>query len=410
MAQAANKATALWVLRRLREAGFEALFAGGCVRDMLLGVRSNDYDIATSATPREVRKLFRHVLLVGVKFGVAMVIHQRQRVEVTTFRSDLSYSDGRRPDGVRFTTARQDALRRDFTINGLFYDPMADQILDYVGGRRDLERKVIRAIGPADKRFAEDYLRMVRAVRFSVRLGFPIVPATAKAIRRLAPKVAAISGERIFDELKKMLSLSSAAQALRMLADCRLAEVILPELFGGDDWPAAIRRVELLAGKRDFALTLTGLLCQLPPPTISALCRRWGASNDLRGCILWCAENLSRWPAADEMPLAGFKRLLAGRHWQKLLSLWRAQERIQTGRQIACLRIARRAAAIPANEIAPPPLVTGEDLKDMSLRQGPRFGQLLQQLYDEQLEQRLVSRQAALARAMELIGDEPNST
>jgi tRNA nucleotidyltransferase/poly(A) polymerase len=410
MAQAANKATALWVLRRLREAGFEALFAGGCVRDMLLGVRSNDYDVATNATPREVRKLFRRVLLVGAKFGVAMVIHKRRRVEVTTFRSDLSYSDGRRPEGVRFTTARQDALRRDFTINGLFYDPLTDRVFDYIGGRRDLDRNLIRAIGPADKRFAEDYLRMIRAVRFSERLGFPIAPATAKAIRRLAPKVAAISGERIFDELKKMLSLPSAGQALRTLEDCRLAEVILPELVGGDLWPVAIRRVELLAGKRDFALTMTGLLCQLPPRTISALCRRWGASNDLRDGFLWCAENLSRWPVAVDMPLADFKRLLAGRHWRRLLSLWRAQERIETGRQIACRRIARRAAAIPAEEIAPPPLVTGEDLKDLGLRQGLRIGQLLRQLYDEQLEQRLASRQAALTRARALVRDEPNST
>jgi len=215
MAKPATKSTALWVLRRLRSAGFQALLAGGCVRDMLLGVRSVDYDVATDATPRQVKRLFRHVLLVGAKFGVAMVIHRGRKVEVTTFRSDLSYSDGRRPDAVRFSTARQDAQRRDFTMNGMFYDPVADEVVDYVGGRKDLKAGIVRTIGRPDKRFAEDYLRMLRAVRFAVGLGFRIDPATAAAVRKHARGISAISGERIFDELNKMLSRDSAGEALR---------------------------------------------------------------------------------------------------------------------------------------------------------------------------------------------------
>jgi tRNA nucleotidyltransferase/poly(A) polymerase len=406
MSQAATKVMALWVLRRLRAAGFQALFAGGCVRDMLLGQRSSDYDVATNATPREVKRLFRRVLLVGAKFGVAMVIRDRRRVEVTAFRSDLSYSDGRRPDGVRFATARQDAARRDFTINGLFYDPLEDRLIDYVGGRRDLERKVIRTIGRPRRRFAEDYLRMIRAVRFAVRLGFSIAPATAKAIRELAPRITGISGERIFDELNKMLSLPSAADALRLLAEHNLAGAILPELSCGDLWADALRRVERLARRRDSALNLIGLLCELPPRTISAVCRHWGASNELRDAICWCAECLSAWQIAVEMPLHRFKRLLVHKHWPRLLELWAAEERLRTGKGNVSRRIARRAAAIPADQIAPPALVTGSDLKDLGLAEGPQLGEILRRVYDEQLDGKLATRQSALARAREMIASD----
>ena len=402
MAAAADKATALWVLRQLRQAGFEALFAGGCVRDMLLGARPGDYDIATDATPREVKRLFRRVLLVGAKFGVAMVIRHRRRVEVTTFRSDLSYSDGRRPDGVRFATARQDALRRDFTINGLFYDPPANRLIDYVGGRKDLERRLIRTIGPARQRFSEDYLRMLRAARFAVRLGFSIAPATSRAIKEFAPRITTISGERIFDELNKMLSVPSAPQALTMLAEHKLAQAILPELFSGTLWADALRRVEAVAGEEDSTLNLAGLLCELPPATISAIIRRWGASNDLRGAVCWCAENFDAWTAAPEMPLHRFKRLLAGKHWPHLRKLWSVQEHLLTGKNEFSRRIGHRAASIPAQRIAPSPLVTGGDLKELGLAEGPRLGEILRRLYDEQLDEIFATRASAMARAREM--------
>ncbi|MEI7834934.1 MAG: CCA tRNA nucleotidyltransferase, partial [Planctomycetota bacterium] len=243
MARPATKETAHWVVRRLREAGHQAFFAGGSVRDMLLGHESTDYDIATSATPREVKKLFGHVLLVGAKFGVAMVIRDGRKVEVTTFRSDLSYVDGRRPEGVIFATPEEDAQRRDFTINGMFYDPEADRIVDYVGGREDLQRKILRTIGRAEDRFSEDYLRMLRAVRFTVRLGFAMEPETALAVRRHAAKITAISGERIFEELSKMLSIPSAGQALDLMADLGLMQHVMPEVFEDGRWARAVQRV-----------------------------------------------------------------------------------------------------------------------------------------------------------------------
>src|SRR3954469_23233625 len=198
------------VLRRLREAGHVAYFAGGCVRDLLLGLEPKDWDVATDAPPQRVRELFSKTEAVGAAFGVILVRHGKSVVEVATFRSEGNYLDGRRPSEVRFTTAEEDARRRDFTINGLFLDPLAggppaEQVIDYVGGREDLRRGVLRAIGDPERRFAEDYLRLLRAVRFAARLGFPIPPATAAAVRRHAPRLAQIAPERVGDELRVML-------------------------------------------------------------------------------------------------------------------------------------------------------------------------------------------------------------
>jgi tRNA nucleotidyltransferase/poly(A) polymerase len=404
MAKPATESTALWVVRRLRQAGFQALFAGGCVRDMLLGRKSSDYDVATEATPQQVRKLFSHVLLVGAKFGVAMVIHRGRKVEVTTFRSDLSYSDGRRPDGVRFSSPKEDALRRDFTINGMFYDPLAGKVLDHVGGQRDLRHGVIRTIGPAERRFAEDYLRMLRAVRFAVRLNFRIDRATAAAIRKHAPHIRSISGERIYDELTRMLSIASAGDALCRLADLGLAQAILPGLFAGAaTWPAALARVEAVAARQDVLLTLSALMAGLGDEEIRRAVRGWGAGNDVRDGLCWIARHLKDWRRAAEMPLAEFKRLLARRHFEHLRRLWAVHERRETGRLTQARRIRRRAAGIPKNRIAPPPLVTGDDLKRLGLPEGPLLGQILGELYDAQLNETLTSRRAALKAAREMI-------
>src|SRR6516225_10098869 len=190
------------VVRQLRDAGFEALWAGGCVRDELLGLTPKDYDVATSARPEEVRRLFRHTVAVGMSFGVVEVVGPRTdagrlMVQVATFRSDVSYSDGRRPDAVVFSTAREDAERRDFTINGMFFDPLDGRLIDYVGGQEDLRGRVLRAIGDPRRRFDEDKLRMLRAVRLATRFGFVIEPATAEAIRALAATIGVVAAERV---------------------------------------------------------------------------------------------------------------------------------------------------------------------------------------------------------------------
>ena len=404
MAEKGTKSTALWVLKRLRKAGHEALLAGGCVRDMLLGRRCSDYDLATSAAPDEVRRLFKRVLMIGAKFGVVMVIHNHRQVEVATFRSDLSYSNGRRPDAVRFTTPRQDARRRDFTINGMFYDPIADEVIDHVGGQKDLERRVIRTIGSPDRRFAEDYLRMVRAVRFAVRLDFAIDGATARAIRKHAGRISTISGERICDELAKMLSSRSAGLAVETLGRVGLAPAMLGELFEAEGrWDRAVQRVRAVSARRDAVLAMAALLGELAPNVISRIIRRWGASNELKNALRWLAENLGRWRDAADMQLCSFKRLMASEHFGRLLILWRFEERTADGRDRLCRRIAARAKSIPPDQVAPKPMVTGGDLMAMGLSEGVRLGQIASDLYEAQLNEEFDSRRQALAAAGKLI-------
>src|SRR5688572_25076472 len=204
--RSATREDALAVVRRLRDAGHVAYFAGGCVRDQLLGLDPKDYDVATDAPPDRVRQLFSNTQAVGAAFGVILVRQRKSQIEVATFRTDGKYLDGRRPEGVVFTTAEEDAKRRDFTINGLFYDPVEDKVIDYVGGRADLERRIIRAIGNPDERFAEDHLRVLRAVRFAARFGFDIEPATASAVQSHARHLPRISPERVAEELRLMLT------------------------------------------------------------------------------------------------------------------------------------------------------------------------------------------------------------
>jgi poly(A) polymerase len=400
MARPASQAMALSVLRRLRRAGYETYFAGGCVRDRLMGNRTHDYDIATSATPDQVRQLFRHVLLVGAQFGVAMVVEKQQIVEVVTFRSDSTYSDGRRPDAVSFSSPREDALRRDFTINGMFYDPLSREVIDYVDGQRDLAARVIRTIGLPTERFGEDYLRMIRAVRFAVRFGFVIEADTEKAIRQRARSIERISGERVFDELSKMLSAASAGEALAELDRMGLARHILPELFdAGMDWAGTVDRVSALAAGKDGTLAMMTLLCDLPARAIRKRLRHWGASNALRDAVLWAHTHRDEWADAADKPLCEFKRLMANEHFERLGQLWRVRERAATGKGRQSRRIARRVNGIDPAQVAPEPFIGGADLIAMGLKEGPALGAIHKALYNAQLNEELLSRRAAMAEA-----------
>jgi poly(A) polymerase len=333
-----------------------------------------------------------------------MVIHRGRMVEVTTFRSDISYTDGRHPDAVRFSTPPEDAARRDFTINGMFHDPIADEVIDHVGGREDLEHGIIRTIGPSEQRFAEDYLRMIRAVRFAVRLEFRIDDATAEAIRQLAPHILEISGERICDELTKMLDEPSGADALVTLHNLKLAEQILPELFDPPElWDRGIQRARCVADATQASLALGAMVCELSPATIRGIVNRWGQSNDLKGELLFYAEHLDAWRKAFEMPLHNFKRLLASPHFDGLRRLWRAEELRKTGKLEIDERLTERIAGIDPAKIAPDPFVTGADLQAMGLAEGRTLGRILNQVYDEQLDERFATPGEATARARELI-------
>ncbi len=405
MAKPAPRETALWVVQHLVEGGFQALFAGGCVRDMLLEHPVYDYDVATDASPDQVAELFPRVLLVGAKFGVAMVLHRGRKVEVTTFRSDVSYSDGRRPDAVTFTSAAEDAQRRDFTINGMFYDPLKEQLIDYVGGQRDLELRIIRTIGQPEQRFGEDYLRMLRAARFSVRLGFAIESETAAAVRALADRIKAISGERIFEELSKMLARASAAEALDLLIDLNLAQHIFPaELMADEPRLARARqRLAKVASKKNLTLALAALLAEAPPAAIRACVRRWGASNELRDELSYLAARLDGWQTAADAQLADFKFLMGSPYWLHLHALWRAQEELATGKSEQAKRITQRAAGINPEAVCPPALITGADLHGLGLTDGPTMGKLLRRLYEAQLNEEFSTRDAALEEARRLV-------
>ena len=222
--------TAIEIVRRLQAAGFEAFWVGGCVRDCLLGREPQDYDIATNARPEQTEKLFPKTIPVGKQFGVLLVVEAGHEFQVATFRAEADYRDGRRPEVVRFSDAREDAIRRDFTINGLFFDPIANQLYDWVGGEADLRAKTVRTIGSPEERFAEDRLRMLRAIRFAAQLGFQIDAATFAAVQKHAEKIRLISAERVRDELIKLFAPPHAARGLDLLRDSGLMPFILPEL------------------------------------------------------------------------------------------------------------------------------------------------------------------------------------
>ena len=249
-----SRAFAIEVVQQLQQAGYQALWAGGCVRDQLLGLTPKDYDVATAATPDQVRDVFGHkrTLAIGASFGVITVLGPRSAdpIEVATFRRDGGYSDGRRPDAVEYTDAKEDALRRDFTINGMFYDPAADQVIDFVGGQEDLAAKRIRAIGVADQRIEEDKLRMLRGVRFAAKHRFEIEDCTLQAIQRRATEISVVSKERIGAEMQRMLADPNRATAVKLLRETKLLAEVIPEgqlLYASEDqWQQTLTQLEVL--------------------------------------------------------------------------------------------------------------------------------------------------------------------
>lgn len=394
----------LAIVRRLREAGHEAFWAGGCVRDMLLGMDPKDIDVATAAHPEQIIRLFRRTRKVGVQFGVVLVRQGPHWIEVATFRTDVNYEDGRRPQRVEFTTAEEDAQRRDFTINGLFYDPADERVIDYVGGQQDMRARIVRAIGTPTDRFAEDHLRMLRAVRFATRFGFAIESQTAAAIREHAAKLSRISAERIGEELAKMLTRPTRADSLRQIAELCL----LPHLWPDATWKdgqleRAIRALAALPPAADFVLSLAAMLVEFAPREVRRIGRELRCSNDEISAVAWLCEHVDAMESAEVLCLPEFKRLIAHPRFDDLLSLHAAvcdaiglpKDSNQAAR--------RRRDEIPPEKVAPPPLVTGDDLIALGLQPGPQFGQLLDALYDEQLDDRLATREQALARLEELL-------
>jgi len=430
------------IVQTLRQHGFQAYLVGGCVRDLLLQREPKDYDVATDATPEHVMNIFPETYAVGAQFGVVLVPAPEDAssnastpgshaVEVATFRSDIGYSDGRHPDEVRFSRdPREDVARRDFTINGMLLDPVSDEVLDFVGGREDLKAGIIRTIGEPERRFAEDKLRMLRAVRFAARFEYQIEPSTFAAIQQFAHEIKAVSRERVRDELTRMLTEGHARRAFLLLDESGLLKHILPDISAmkgvaqppefhpeGDVFVHTLLLLENLPNPCPLTLAWGALLHDVgKPPTFRVapdrirfdnhvevgvkmaeeICRNLRFSNDDTEQILSLVANHMRFGHATRMKESTMKRFLRLPAFDEHLTLHRA-DCLASHRNLSTYDfVQQKRAEIPPEKIRPSPLVTGDDLIAAGHSPGPKFREILNAVEDAQLEGRLPSRDAAL--------------
>jgi|SRR5579872_600442 len=430
------------IVQTLRQRGFQAYLAGGCVRDLLLRCEPKDYDVATSATPQQVMQIFPETYAVGVQFGVVLVpvpeaqiaaeaSSRAHAVEVATFRSDIGCSDGRHPDEVRFSqNPQEDVARRDFTINGMMLDPLSGEVLDYVGGRSDLSAGIIRAIGDPERRFADDKLRMLRAVRFAARFEYEIEAATFTAVQKVADQIRVVSRERVRDELTRMLTEGHGRRAFLLLDESSLLREVLPEISAmkgveqppefhpeGDVFIHTLLLLENLPQPCPPSLAWGALLHDVgKPPTFRVapdrirfdghvevgvkmaekICRELRFSNDDTEQILALVDNHMRFGHVGLMKESTLKKFLRLPEFDQHLALHRA-DCLASHRNLATYEFIRqKRAEIPAEEVRPSPLVTGDDLIAAGHVPGPKFREILNAVEDAQLEGRLPSRDAAL--------------
>lgn len=409
------------VVKKLKQHDFVALFAGGCVRDKLLGVRPKDYDVATSATPDEVRSVFgrRKALAIGESFGVITVLGPKpHQVEVATFRSDGEYSDGRHPDAVTFSSPEEDAHRRDFTINGMFFDPVEDRVIDYVEGKRDLERRVIRAIGDPHERIEEDRLRMLRAVRFAATYQFELEEQTLDAIRRLHDRISSVSQERISHELERMCCHHERARAIRLLAESQLLSDVLPELNTVDE-PRFDRMLALLQQLGDIPLTVTAAASSrfalvlavlfgadggdLSDKEVTQTCRRMKLSNDIRKSTEWLVRTRCILHNAATMKFSEIQPILVHDDIELAVQLQDAVAAVDQT-ESAHVERCREELKLPANQLNPAPLLGGDDLVKAGIRPGPAFKEALAIVRNAQLDGLISTTEEALELAHKHLG------
>ena len=418
------------IINTLRSHGHEAYWAGGCVRDRLLGIAAKDYDVATDATPENLLQYFPDAIRVGAQFGVVLVSRDGVDVQVATFRSDHDYRDGRRPEGVTFTrSAKEDVRRRDFTINGILFDPVGKKYLDYVEGRADLTDRRIRAIGDPQKRFAEDKLRMLRAIRFAARLGFEIEAATFEAIQKQAPTINQISVERIRDEISRILCEGGARRGFELLDETGLLKVILPEVSAlkgveqspqhhpeGDVWTHTLIMLDKLQNPT-VTLALGTLLHDIGKPATfersperirfnghvevgikmaEAICRRLRYPGEVTEQVLALVANHMRFIHVPEMRQSTLKKFLRMPYFEEHLELHRL-DCLGSHGKLRLYDMARaKLAALPEEELSPPRLLTGNDLIAAGYAPGPLFQEMLGDVEDAQLEGRIATRQEAM--------------
>ncbi len=432
-ALASKEALAIDTVRNLRSCGYETYLVGGCVRDRLLGITPKDYDVNTNATPAQLLALFPQAETVGAHFGVVLLTRGKDvSVEVATFRSEDAYSDGRRPDEVRFETdPALDAQRRDFTINGLMENPLSGEIFDYVGGKADLERRVIRAIGDPEKRFEEDHLRMLRAVRFAARLNFAIEPSTADAIKRQAHAIVKISGERIREELVRILTEGGARRGLELLDECGLLVYILPEVKAfqgvqqppefhpeGDVWTHVLLMLENLHDPSP-ELALGVLLHDVGKPPTFRLAERIrfdehaevGAemtkqrlsqmrfSSEETEHVAALVANHMKFKDVRQMRLSTLKRFLRLPRFDEHLELHRLDCLASNGYTDSYDFVQAKLAEFDLEELRPPRLIRGRDLIKAGYKPGPSFSKALEAVETAQLEGQIHSPAEAVALA-----------
>ena len=420
------------VIERLHAAGHVAYFVGGSVRDQLRGLEPSEFDVASDATAAEVQTLFPRTVAVGAQFGVVIVLIDGHPVEVAAFRTDEEYRDGRRPVGVRPATPQEDAQRRDFTINGMFRDARTGEILDYVGGHADLDAHLIRAIGDPAARFAEDRLRMLRAIRFAARLDFAIEPATFAAIRVHAAAITSVSWERIGDEIVRILTEGAAARGFALLDESGLLPHVLPEIAAmkgveqspdyhpeGDVFVHTLLLLRGLPARASETLALSALLhdvskrecadrrpdgritfyghAEIGAERAVAICQRLRRSRETWETVEWLVRHHLRIATTPQMRRSTLRRFLSEPHIEELLQLGRL-DILASNKNLEAYDFCRAAQAEFADEpIKPPPLIRGRDLLDLGYPSGPLFTEILAAVEERQLEGELTTRDAAVA-------------
>jgi len=424
----------------LRQHGFTALFAGGCVRDRLLGRPPKDYDVATDAEPEQVRVLFPRNVPVGEAFGVVKVLQDGQEIDVVSFRRDGTYCDGRHPDSVAYAAPREDAARRDFTINAMFLDPATNEVLDFTGGLEDLNRRIIRCVGDPHQRFLEDRLRLLRAIRFASSLGFDIDPDTWTALKTVTAEhgLQGVSAERIRDELDRMLTEGGARLAMERLADSGLLALILPEVAAlrgvpqpqnfhpeGDVWEHTMRMLALLPPHSPVELAWAALLHDSGKPhtitfsdrirfhyhekvgeqMVPVIGRRLRFSNRRIERIAWLVGNHMRLTALPDMREGRRRRFASEPDFPLLVELARLDSLASHGDLTVIEWIQHYLNSLPADQPISPPLITGDDLKKVGIPPGPLYRDLLQTLHERQLEGVFTTREEGLKLARQLVAE-----
>ena len=400
---------AIQVTEQLQAAGYQALWAGGCVRDQLLNKQPKDYDVATIATPDQIRELFGHrkTLALGAAFGVITLIGPKSagNIEIATFRKDSDYSDGRRPDAVEFSTAEMDAMRRDFTINGLFFDPLKQEILDYVGGQADLELKLIRAIGNPAERIAEDKLRMLRSVRFAANLDFQIDPATTDTIVRHANEINVVSVERISAELTRMLTHENRRRAVELLHETGLLTNILPELSpmvqDAERFERTLQnlqRLNSIESPPSFAVTMVTLLESPAPEDFFNLCKRLKQPNEVTNTGHWILVNIDTIRQSHDLAWSAVQPLLVKPFAEQAIEFLQAVDP-----NCAAIPFCRERLAWPADKLDPAELLNGDILRKHGFNPGPQYKKILQETRRAQLDGQIATTEQAMQIAQSIV-------